>query len=83
MSARAVASTESPDSTPKTHINLETTEVPPEGSVGPALAQQDIACLAYAIWQERGCQIGSAEEDWFEAERRLQASSAKTVLVGG
>jgi hypothetical protein len=38
-----------------------------------APSQLDIANLAYAIWQARGCPLGSAEEDWLEAERRLQA----------
>jgi hypothetical protein len=44
-------------------------------------SQQDIANLAYAIWQERGCPLGSAEEDWFEAEKRLQAGSAKSLAA--
>ena len=24
--------------------------------------------LAHALWEERGCPIGSPEEDWFRAE---------------
>lgn len=32
---------------------------------------QDIARLAYAIWQDRGCPHGSDVEDWLEAERQL------------
>jgi hypothetical protein len=31
----------------------------------------DIAALAYEFWISRGCGDGLAEEDWFEAERRL------------
>ncbi len=34
--------------------------------------QQDIAKLAYAIWQKRGSPIGSGEEDWIEAEKQLR-----------
>jgi Protein of unknown function (DUF2934) len=34
--------------------------------------QEDIARLAYAIWQQRGCQADSAEQDWIEAERQLR-----------
>ena len=34
----------------------------------------DIAALAYELWISRGCRDGSAEEDWFEAERRLGVS---------
>jgi hypothetical protein len=28
--------------------------------------------LAYRLWEERGRPEGRADEDWFEAERRLQ-----------
>ena len=35
---------------------------------------EEIAALAYQLWQERGCPEGSAEEDWYEAQRKLQAS---------
>jgi hypothetical protein len=31
----------------------------------------DIATLAYALWQQRGCPEGSPEEDWVQAERQL------------
>ena len=34
-------------------------------------AYEDIALLAYALWQERGCPEGSSEEDWFRAEQEL------------
>jgi hypothetical protein len=30
---------------------------------------EEIAQLAYSLWQARGCPHGSAEEDWFAAER--------------
>ena len=33
---------------------------------------QDIAELAYELWQSRGCPDGSPDEDWFRAERELQ-----------
>jgi Protein of unknown function (DUF2934) len=36
--------------------------------------QQEIAILAYHFWQERGCPIGSPEEDWFRAEQSLKAT---------
>jgi len=46
-----------------------------------SLANQDeVASLAYAYWQERGCPEGSPEEDWFRAEadlrRQVQAAAA-------
>jgi len=33
--------------------------------------EQARAILAYHFWQERGCPIGSPEEDWFRAEQSL------------
>ena len=34
-----------------------------------------IAALAYALWQERGCPEGSPELDWFAAEARLTSTT--------
>jgi Protein of unknown function (DUF2934) len=34
--------------------------------------EQDIAALAYSLWQGRGCPAGSPEEDWFPAEEKLR-----------
>ena len=42
-----------------------------------ALSANDIATLAYRLWQERGCPIGSPEEDWFRAEELLTAPAAE------
>ncbi|MGI8960240.1 MAG: DUF2934 domain-containing protein [Bryobacteraceae bacterium] len=36
---------------------------------------EDIAKLAYALWQQRGCPSGSAEFDWFAAEEKLLESA--------
>ena len=33
----------------------------------------EIAALAYALWQARGCPDGSPEEDWFHAAERLRS----------
>lgn len=33
---------------------------------------EQVANLAYALWQERGCPDGSPQEDWFRAEEQLQ-----------
>lgn len=37
---------------------------------------EQIAAQAYELWQARGCPEGSAEEDWFNAEKALAAKSA-------
>ena len=36
--------------------------------------QEDIAALAYALWQSRGCPHGTPDDDWFNAEEILKAS---------
>ena len=36
-----------------------------------AASVSDIAALAYRLWQERGCPIGTPEEDWYRAEELL------------
>jgi hypothetical protein len=36
-------------------------------------AHEQIASLAYALWQQRGSPDGSSEEDWFKAEQELLA----------
>ena len=38
----------------------------------------DIAVLAYKLWQQRGCPSGSDQEDWFRAEQELKN---RTVVV--
>lgn len=37
-----------------------------------AAKDQDIAALAYRLWQGRGCPEGSPEEDWFRATAQLR-----------
>jgi len=34
-----------------------------------------IAKLAYSYWEARGCQGGSAEEDWLRAEQELRSTT--------
>jgi hypothetical protein len=35
------------------------------------VTHEDIARLAYALWEARGCAGGSPEEDWLRAEQEL------------
>lgn len=42
--------------------------------------QDAIAALAYQMWQERGCPLGSDQEDWFRAENELK--NRKVVGAG-
>jgi hypothetical protein len=46
-----------------------------ETTVGHGIAafgHNDIAALAYQLWEARGCPQGSPDEDWFEAVRQLR-----------
>lgn len=36
--------------------------------------KDNVACLAYHLWLDRGCPEGDAEQDWYEAERTLVAN---------
>jgi len=38
--------------------------------IGPT--ESEIATLAYQLWQDNGCPVGSAKEDWFRAEAMLK-----------
>jgi hypothetical protein len=31
-----------------------------------------VARLAYKYWEQRGCPIGSSDEDWYKAEREIK-----------
>ena len=46
------------------------------GRVLPPPTKQQIAALAYAIWQDRGCPEGTDIDCWFEAERELKGGTA-------
>ena len=39
-------------------------------------AHEEIAALAFLLWEARGCQGGSPEEDWLTAEQQLRARQA-------
>jgi hypothetical protein len=40
---------------------------------GRTPSEREVAALARALWQARGCPEGSAERDWFRAERALKS----------
>jgi Protein of unknown function (DUF2934) len=71
--------------------NVEATRNQPAATQSPATqagssqsseaaSQNDIAQLAYALWQQRGCPEGSAESDWLEAEEKVRESSVDPTL---
>src|SRR5262245_33545804 len=44
-----------------------------QSAVPDSADHKEIAILAYQLWQERGCPIGSDQEDWFTAELEFRA----------
>ena len=46
---------------------------------GPS--HSDIAALAYQIWSDRGCPIGSPDEDWFQAEKELSRRDESAAMA--
>ena len=40
---------------------------------------EQIARLAYSLWEARGCPIGSPEEDWLRAEKELGSRNVPAV----
>ncbi len=40
-----------------------------------SFGHDEIAALAYELWQARGCPAGSPEEDWFHAAEQLRSHS--------
>jgi DUF2934 family protein len=38
----------------------------------PPVDHQTIEAMAYQIWLQRGCPIGSDQEDWYRAEAALK-----------
>ena len=62
-------------------ISSDATEMTPEMGTGSESAkaaaavsptESEIATVAYQLWLERGCPIGSDQEDWFQAEAMLK-----------
>lgn len=43
-------------------------------------AEDEIAALARAVWEARGCPQGLPEEDWFRAERALNAQKESNAV---
>ncbi len=52
---------------------IKQTPAPPE----PNHTHEQIAALAYHLWESRGCPIGTPEQDWLDAEKDLAAKQAE------
>ncbi len=56
-------------------IDPKKTAVREHEAVTKTTTEQSIAALAYQLWMERGCPIGSPEVDWFQAETELKMTN--------
>jgi hypothetical protein len=45
-----------------------------------AADHERVRLLAYSLWQQRGCPIGSPEDDWFRAESELRVEARSPSL---
>jgi len=55
--------------------------IPPDSRAvpNPSMDENVVAARAYELWQERGCPIGSDQEDWFQAEREFKDRTKATA----
>ncbi len=42
----------------------------------PTDVEERVRLRAYELWEQRGCQHGQAQEDWFRAEREIVGARA-------
>jgi hypothetical protein len=56
---------------PEQATKLSPTTHAPAASIVARPLHDEIAALAYSLWQSRGCRYGMADEDWFNAEKEL------------
>lgn len=47
----------------------------PSVAAPDVVSRQQIEARAHELWIERGCPVGSPDEDWFRAEEELQRES--------
>ena len=60
---------------PKGSESVALTAVSEDNVPVPDAIQAEIAQLAYFLWEARGGNGGSAEEDWYRAEQQILARS--------
>jgi hypothetical protein len=53
----------------------------PETEVSRANGSETVAALAYELWIQRGCPLGSPEEDWYRAEAQLGIRNAAATVT--
>ncbi|MCI0639706.1 MAG: DUF2934 domain-containing protein [Gemmataceae bacterium] len=59
------------------------TAVPMTGGNSTSVPHEKIAMRAYEKWCKRGCPQGTAQQDWFEAEKELRQEMMQTGTPAG
>lgn len=70
--ADAVATTREASMTQHTPAKVEWESPAPPAPQYDPMEDKAIAQLAYEYWTQRGCPMGSPEEDWYRAEREIR-----------
>ena len=55
--------------------NKQPSDLKQKDTVTRSLEPNQIAGVAYSLWELRGCPLGSPEEDWFKAEQELASTA--------
>jgi hypothetical protein len=63
----------SPNSVPEERIESTEQALTSTSQTTESSRSEDIARLAYTLWQQRGYPVGSAEIDWRDAEQQLSS----------
>jgi hypothetical protein len=62
-----------------TAVTEQTTKTAPASQAPASIEshplQEEIAALAYSLWQATGCPEGMPDEDWFNAEKALKTKA--------
>ena len=64
--------------TPRRTAGKKTETATSNGSPHASVDPNEIASLAHALWEARGGQGGSPEDDWYRAEQELRAPRVTT-----
>ena len=59
--------------------HAEVAQGSPVNSLNSEAMRAEIQALAYRLWTERGCPVGSPQVDWFEAEEQVLKPRTATI----
>ncbi|MBZ5675363.1 MAG: DUF2934 domain-containing protein [Acidobacteriia bacterium] len=60
---------------PKKAMKTAPASKAPAAPIESRPSQEEIAALAYSLWQAKGCPEGIPDDDWFNAEKVLKAKA--------